>query len=249
MIRPSGLWPLSFILLCHTAANAQGDTLLLADEMMAVTALAEDDASMINEYEALNKALGRDSVRLCQGYACTGWMEDKYADGSLKHRGFYQDGQLLVYKNFHGNGTVEREFRSVDNFRGVLITYHTSGVVRSEVKYFKGEALEWTDHYANGQVRYEEEKHKTEPWYLKMNLYQPDGKPISTMMLVDKKKNEIEQKEYWPNGMLRLVGRARFDPNRQDCVRVGTWINYDAKGATISEDRYVDGKVHETKQL
>lgn len=241
---------LSALLICvRLAAQSQGEVLLLADDYTAVAATAEDEATMINDYEALNKALGRDSIRLCQGYACTGWMEDKYADGSLKHRGFYQDGQLLVYKNYHTTGSIEREFRTVDNFRAVLLTYHPNGALRTEVKYFKGEVLEWSDRYGNGQVRYEQEKHKTEPWYVKMNLYQPDGSPISTLMLVDKKKNEVEQKEYWPNGALRLVGRARFDPNRQDCIRVGKWTNLDPQGKPVSEEYYVDGKVHEAKQL
>lgn len=249
MILKAGFLPFLLLLSTGLAAQSQADGLLLADDFSAVTATVEDEATMINDYEALNKALGRDSIRLCQGYACTGWMEDRYPDGTMKHRGFYQDGQLLVYKNYHSNGSIEREFRTVDNFRAVMLTYHTNGMLRTEVKYFKGEALEWIDHYGNGQVRYEQEKHKTEPWYLKMNLYQPDGTPISTLVVADKKKNEVEQKEYWPNGTARLVGRARFDPNRQDCVRVGTWTNFDPEGKPVSEEHYVDGKVHDLKQL
>ncbi|MBK7555830.1 MAG: hypothetical protein IPO17_05505 [Flavobacteriales bacterium] len=230
-------------------AQAQGDSLMLADDLGTFSTLPEDDSQIISDYERLNRSLGHDSIRYCQGYACSGWVEDKYADGTLKHRGYYQDGQLLVYKNFHSNGAVEREFRTVDNFRGQLTTFHPNGAIRTEIKYFKGESLEWTDHYANGQVRYEEEKHKSEPWYLKMNLYQADGKPISTLMVVDKKKGEVEQKEYWPNGNLRISGRARFDANRRDCVRVGTWTSYGSNGKPVSEDRYLDGKIHETKKL
>ena len=233
----------------RSSAQTPAEDMLLADDFKAAVAPLEDEANMINDYEALNKALGRDSIRLCQGYACTGWMEDKYTDGTLKHRGFYENGQLLVYKNYHSNGTLEREFRTVDNFRAVLLTYHPNGTIRTQVKYFKGVALEWTDHYGNGQVRYEEEKHKTEPWYLKMNLYQPDGTPISTLMVVDKKKNEVEQKEYWPNGTVRLSGKARFDPNRQDCIRVGKWTNFDPQGKPTSEEEYVDGRVHATTAL
>lgn len=230
-------------------ANAQPDTLLLADDYQAVTADQVDELSAINEYERLNPISKGDSVRLCHGYACSGWVEDKHPNGVLKHRGFYQDGQLLVYKNFHPDGTLEREFRTTDTFRGALTTYHTNGQVRTVAKYFKGEVLEWEDHYTNGQVRYEQAKHKNEPWFLKMNLYQPDGKPISTLMLVDKRNNELEAKEYWPNGVLRTVGRSRFVPDRQDCVRVGVWKHFDANGKPVSEDQYVDGKVHGTTTL
>jgi antitoxin component YwqK of YwqJK toxin-antitoxin module len=231
-------------LLLRQPCWAQADPMLTPDEHPVVPDDVMDDAAVINDYEALNKALGRDSIRLCQGYACNGWVEDKYPTGQLKHRGFYLDGQLLVYKNFHQAGQLEREFRSIDNFRCVLMTYHPNGNPRTEVKYFKAEALEWKDYYLNGQVRYEQEKHRTEPWYLKMNLYQPDGKPISTMMLVDKKKNEVEQKEYWPNGTIRSMGRVRYDPNRRDCYRVGTWTSYNEAGQPTTDDLYVEGKVN-----
>ncbi|QQR86846.1 MAG: hypothetical protein IPJ76_01065 [Flavobacteriales bacterium] len=237
---------------CATVALAcagQPDSLLLADDYQAVAAEFLDDVTVINDYERLNPVSKGDSVRLCQGYACSGWVEDKHPNGVVKHRGFYQDGQLLVYKNFHPDGKLEREFRTTDTFRGALTTYHTNGQVRTLVKYFKGEVLEWEDHYTNGQVRYEQAKHKSEPWYLKMNLYQPDGKPISTLMLVDKRNNELEAKEYWPNGVLRTVGRSRFVPDRQDCVRVGIWKHFDASGKPVSEDTYVDGKVHGTRTL
>lgn len=236
-------------ILLATTVNGQADSLLLADDFHAVTADFLDELTAINDYERLNPISKGDSVRLCQGYACSGWVEDRHPNGTVKHRGFYQDGQLVVYKNFHPDGMLEREFRAVDTFRGVLTTYHANGVVRTVIKYFKGEVLEWEDHYTNGQVRYEQAKHKTEPWYLKMNLYQPDGKPISTLMLVDKRHNELEAKEYWPNGVLRTVGRSRFVPDRQDCVRIGIWKHFDASGKPVSEDSYVDGKVHASKAL
>jgi hypothetical protein len=98
-------------------------------------------------------------------------------------------------------------------------------------------------------VRYHEERHRSEPYYLVMDLFAPDGNPISTLHLIDKKHVVFEQKEYWPNGTVRLAGRAQFDPTRYDTRRIGSWTYYDQAGTAQREERYLDGKVHETAEL
>ena len=117
------------------------------------------------------------------------------------------------------------------------------------MKYYRGRAIEYADHYANGQLRYHEEKHRSEPYYLRMDLYAADGKPISLLQLVDKKKVVFEQREYHPNGQLRETGRAQYDPGRGDSRRIGTWTLYDDQGRPVREERYVDGKVHDVRDL
>ncbi len=247
LCRGAGI--LGLLLRC-AMASGQADTLLLAHDEHAVgTQWLEDRTAAVNGYEPLNGALGGDSVRLCNGYACVGWVEDRYPDGVLKHRGYYNDGQLIIYKNYHPDGTLEREFRSIDNLRCVLRTYHGNGTLRSETKYFQGRPIAYADHYPNGQLRYQEERHKTEPYYLRMDLYAADGKPISLLQLVDRKHVVFEQREYHPNGLLRETGRARYDPGRGDSRRVGTWIHYDPNGRPVREERYVDGRVQEVKDL
>ena len=82
-----------------------------------------------------------------------------------------------------------------------------------------------------------------------MDLFAPDGKPISTLHIVDKKKVVFEQREYWSNGNLRCVGRAQYNPIRYDSQRIGNWTLYDRSGKAAREERYIDGKVHETVEL
>ena len=230
--------------------DAQVDSLLLiADDMVVGEDSMYDNTAAIEDYEPLNAALGGDSVRLCNGYGCIGWVEDHYPDGTLKHRGYYKDGQLLVYRNYHPTGQLEREFKVMDNIHCFLRTYHDNGTVRTEVSYTRGSALSYSDHYHNGQIRYHEEKHPTLPYYMVMDLFAPDGKPISTLHLVDKKKAVFEQREYWSNGNLKCTGKAQYNPTRYDTQRVGNWTVYDASGRATREERYIDGKVHETVQL
>lgn len=245
---------LQFVLLWLAGAGgplaAQPDTLILAhDDLQALPDEMEDPVAVMDGYEPLNTTLGGDSVRNCQGYGCSGWVEDHYSSGQLKHRGFYVEGQLVIYKNFHADGTLEREFKAVDNVKSLMRTYHANGQLRSETKYVHGQAVEYVDHYSNGQVRYAEEKHGTEPYYLRMDLFRHDGSPISTLHIVDKRTATFEQSEFWPDGHVRCKGKARYDPNRMDTQRIGTWTYFDMLGQPRFEEAYVDGKVHAVKPL
>ena len=85
---------LPFVLLWLAGAGgplaAQPDTLILAhDDLQALPDEMEDPVAVMDGYEPLNTTLGGDSVRNCQGYGCSGWVEDHYSSGQLKHRGFY----------------------------------------------------------------------------------------------------------------------------------------------------------------
>ncbi len=247
-------WPPGLVVIFLFGAPAcvlaQPDTMVLsADDLIPGTDSLADETEPMDMYEPLNAALGGDSVRSCGGYGCIGWVEDHYPTGELKHRGYYKDGQLLVYRNYHTNGHMEREFKVIDNTRCFMRTYHDNGAVRTEVTYTNGVAMAYSDHYPNGQLRYQEEKHPSLPYYLIMDLFAPDGKPISTLHLTDKKKNVFEQNEYWPNGQLKCAGRSQFMPARHDSQRIGDWTFYDQNGDPLKQERYIDGKAHETADI
>lgn len=229
-------------LLCSIDAWAQSDP-LPPDEHYVMGDVGEDPSPDLNAYEALNKALGGDSTRLCGGHPCIGWVEDHYPGGAVKHRGYYDQGQLMVYRNFHANGNLERDYKAIDAVKSVLRTYHANGQLRSEAKFLNGVPVTYEDHYVNGVLRYAEERHRSEPYFIRMDLFAADGKPISQLQLVDRKRVEFVQKEYHPGGALKSEGRARYDPSRMDTQRIGTWIYYDVSGAVIREEDYQQGKV------
>ncbi|MBL7981357.1 MAG: hypothetical protein JNL52_06050 [Flavobacteriales bacterium] len=227
---------------------AQPDTLLLAyDEHYAIGEPGDDPAPDLNAYEMYNVALGGDSVRFCGGFPCIGWVEDRYPDGSMKHRGSYADGRLVIYRNFHPNGQVEREFKALDATRSVQRSWHSNGNLRSEVHYADGAVYRYQDYYLNGQLRYAEERGRKDPYFIRMDLYAADGKPISLLSLVDKRKLIFEQKEYYPGGALKASGRSQYDPQRMDSRRIGTWSFFDPSGQLVREEDHVDGKVHTTR--
>lgn len=216
---------------------------LVNDEYFIMGDMGEDPMPDMNAYEAMNKMLGGDSIRICVGHPCLGWVEDHYPDGMVKHRGFYDAGQLTLYKNFWSNGTLEREFRSADAVRSVLRTYHANGQLRSETRFVDGRSVQYEDRYVDGRLRYAEERHRSEPYFLRMDLFAADGHPVSTLQLTDKKKVEFVQKEFHPGGALRCEGKARYDPSRMDTQRTGTWTYFDVSGVVTKQEEYQDGRL------
>ncbi len=235
----------ALVLALPLAAGAQDDLALMAADAFTIDPeQLEDPAAVIADYEVFNPVTGGDSVRLCNGHPCIGWVEDLHANGAVKHKGYYVDGRLTLYKNHHANGTLEREFRSVDALRSVLRTYHANGQPATETRFTDGQPLRYEEHYRNGRLRYAEEKHRSGAYYERMDLYATDGSPISTLELVDRRKVEFLQREYHPGGQVRCEGRARYNPLRMDTQRIGTWTYRDAQGAIVRTEEYVDGKVH-----
>ncbi|MCB9169884.1 MAG: hypothetical protein H6594_05955 [Flavobacteriales bacterium] len=250
-MRTPKRWPIATwgLVLLPVLVHAQEEALLVSDEFHIDQEQLEDPSAAISAYDAFNTRLGGDSVRLCDGLPCIGWVEDHYASGQLKHRGYYDDGRLVLYKNYHPDGTLERDFRSSDEIRSVLRTYHSNGELWSESRLVRDLLAKYEEYYRNGQLRYVQEKDKNGDYYTRMDLYDPAGLPISTLELVDRRHVILEQREFHPNGQKRLEGRAAFDPSLHDIRRVGTWTIYDADGNAVREDHYVDGKVHETVDL
>ncbi|MBK7944418.1 MAG: hypothetical protein IPJ85_03480 [Flavobacteriales bacterium] len=118
---------------------AQPDTLLLAfDEHYSLGDPGDDPLPELNAFERFNPHTGGDSLRTCGSFPCNGWIEDRYLNGQLKHKGYYHEGRLVSYKNFHTNGNVEREFKEVDAIRSILRTWHPNGNLRSETRFADG---------------------------------------------------------------------------------------------------------------
>lgn len=232
-------------LLIPMAGRAQPDTLLLAqDEHFIMGDAGEDPSPDLNVYGNFVAQLGGDSVRVCGQFPCTGWVEDRYPNGQLKHRGYYDSGKLTVYKTYHPNGVLERDYKSIDDVKSVMRTWHSNGMIRSETRFARGETYLYEDHYVNGQLRYAEERDRKEPYFVRLELYAATGEPISVLRIVDRGTAEFEQEEYHPGGALKCKGRSRYNPARMDTQRVGMWTYFDAGGKKVREEDYIDGKVH-----
>jgi hypothetical protein len=196
----------------------------------------------IKIYERLNLQTGGDSVRIDKkGYACQGWVEDKYTDGTLMHKGYYEDGQLKIYKNYFPNGALERTFKNNDFKRCTLVIYFQDGKKKSEITYYLGNPQIWTDYYPNGQIEFAEESTKDMEYLIYRRSYLEDGKPQELFEITDLKKKLYNKKEYYEDGKIKAEGMMRFSPAAYDYQKEGAWKVYDENGKESIEN-YVKGE-------
>ncbi|MEM9023163.1 MAG: hypothetical protein AAGB22_05450 [Bacteroidota bacterium] len=203
----------------------------------------------IQQYEPLNLRTGKDSVRLCRGIPCEGWVVDKYVTDKMFHRGFYVKGKLQFYKNYFPDGTVERDFKVMDDHRSSMKLFYPSGQLKSHIKYRDELSVFWEDYYANGNLDYHEAYNKEREYYTAQKSYQENGTPIFEMELTDKKNQRYTRTEYHPNGKVKSQGQMRYNLALVDYQRTGLWKTFDDSGKALQELDYVNGKVVETKDL
>ncbi len=196
----------------------------------------------ITMYEKLNAKIGGDSVRHDRkGYACQEWVQDIYESGKILHRGYYEDGQLKIYKNYYENGTVERSFKQLDFKRCNMQLFYPDGKLKSEITYYDGSPQIWTDYYPNGQIEYYEENTKDMECLVARKSYAENGKPQEIFELLDPKKKKYNKKEYDENGKLKAEGTMKYNASLIDYQRDGIWTIYDEKGNTTKE-KWVKGE-------
>lgn len=203
----------------------------------------------IQLYDNYNPMLGGDSVRkYFDGHLCNGMIEDHYPDAKMLHKGFYADGKLTEYTNYYPNGQVERTFKPTSDRKNELKKYYLNKVLKSDVKYFEGNATLWQDYYDNGQLSFVEEYDKKHERVLKRCSYYKDGKPLSIFvpLQIDGAKIIYSLKEYYPNGQLKEESEALYNPDSYDFLKDGDVKDYDDKGNLIGEYDYVGGKLNQT---
>lgn len=196
----------------------------------------------ITMYEKLNAKTGGDSVRHDRkGYAVQEWVTDIYESGRVLHKGYYEDGQLKIYKNYYENGTVERSFKQIDFKRCNMQIFYPDGKLKSEITYYGGAPQIWTDYYPNGKIEYYEENTKDMELLVTRKSYAEDGKPQEIFELVDPKKKKYTQKEYYENGKLKAEGPVNYNKSVLDYQKNGSWTVYDEKGKATKE-KWVKGE-------
>lgn len=228
----------AFVLLVGFSSNAQvkkGDTYDFKQVF--------DTAYGIIVYEPLNMGTGGDSTRNdAKGYAAQGWFEDYYPDGKVLHKGYYIDGQLKAYKNFYPNGQVEREFKMTDLSKSQMNTFYQDGKPRAVINFVEKNAIKEEDFYPSGQLEYIEEYDKDGEFYFQRKFYAPNGKPTSTLELVDKKKRVYASKEYYDNGNLKEEGSVFYNEGMGDYQRFGKWKFYKEDGSFKEEKTFAKGE-------
>ena len=203
----------------------------------------------VDIYEPLNMLLAADSVRLCDGYDCEGWITDYYTNGNIIHKGFYVDGQLKVYKNYYPDGTLERDFSTVDNYRCQVTLYYPNGEKKSFVKYLHGTALVWTDYFEDGKMKYYEEFHKSLSYHIAKKSFYASGQTEDELVLIHKKKLNYDKNTYYNDGTMSVDGEMKFDESTYDYLKIGTWKYYDESGQIKKQLTYNNGRVSDEKKF
>ena len=196
----------------------------------------------ITMYEKLNAKTGGDSVRHDRkGYACQEWVTDVYESGKILHKGYYEEGQLKIYKNYYENGTVERSFKQIDFKRCNMQIFYPDGKLKSEITYYDGAPQIWTDYYPNGQIEFYEENTKDMENLVSRKSYAENGKPQELFELTDEKKKRYSKKEYYENGKIKAEGPMKYSPSMLDYQKDGVWTVYDENGKATKE-KWVKGE-------
>ncbi|HOP45048.1 MAG TPA: hypothetical protein PLA11_16115, partial [Flavobacteriales bacterium] len=113
-MRCERAWLIAFSGLLFPVLQAQDQPLLASDEFHIDEEQIADATLAIVAYDDYNPRIGGEAVRMGANGPCIGWVEDHYPDGVLQHKGYYDDGRLVIYKNYYPDGTLEREFRAID---------------------------------------------------------------------------------------------------------------------------------------
>ncbi|MCF8298679.1 MAG: hypothetical protein K9J13_14115 [Saprospiraceae bacterium] len=216
-------------------------------QQIDISDLDDDDSTIVDEsityYDRFNKVFGGDSIRYAKGAKCVGQVKDLYPNGNIKHKGVYENGRLVYYKNYYENGQEERSFKAKGTMKHSLELYYKTGQLKSKVEYFKGDALIWQDFYPNGQMEFYEEYDKSFEFYILQKFFYDNGQLTSILELVDKKSKKYISKEYFRNGQIKEEGIRYFSIAMADYLKEGIWKIYNEQGKLIAEEDYVKGRI------
>ncbi len=203
----------------------------------------------ITRYQPYIEAVGGKEKRKCDGLPCNAYVTDLYQNGSILHKGYYQYGILTNFKNYYPNGTVERDFKSVDVNRASMKQYYSDGTLRSSAKYVNQEPVFWEDYYPNGELEYKEEYDRDFTYYKYQGAFDSLGNPEFEMELEKKNRRLYSRVEYHPNGVIKASGPVVFHENLAKYVRAGWWTYYNEKGEAYLKKEYVNDEVVTEEEL
>jgi antitoxin component YwqK of YwqJK toxin-antitoxin module len=198
----------------------------------------------INEYDKYTPKIGGEEFRTQNGLKINGMIKDYYPDSTLKHRGYYTNGQLLsMYKNYYPNGQLERSFTVSGTSKLIIESFWPNGNPKEYIEYRKGEIVIYSEYYSNGVMEMFEEHDRKKGYYLTLKHYYKNGMMKSSLELLDKKKLSYVQREYYPSGKIKEEGPVLYNPFYYDYQRQGTWKVYSESGNLVETQEYYEGEL------
>ena len=96
----------------------------------------------------------------------------------------------------------------------------------------------WSDYYESGQLEYYEEYHKSFDYHVAKRSYFKDGKPEVLFEMINKKKLEFTQNEFYAAGAKKLEGSLIYDKKIYDYRKIGTWKFYSESGSVEKKETF-----------
>lgn len=211
--------------------------------------LIVDSVYGITMYEKLNKSKGGDSIRKKHERPANGWIEDFYSTGKLLHKGYYFEGQLKVYKNYYPNGTLERNFKALDDFKSNEKIYFDNGNLKYEAEYKNGIEVKTTQYYSNKKIEFIEELDKSGEFYSKKINYHENGNLEKEVVLQEKRKMLFSCKTYYESGVLEEEGSLFYNSVMGDYQKDGVWKLYNAAGKLTAEQTFTKNEMVAEKKF
>ncbi len=198
----------------------------------------------IDDYTKYTPLLGGKEVRLKDGLKINGMIKDYYPDSTIKHKGYYQNGQLVsTYKNYYPNGQLERSFAASGTFKLIIESFYQNGIPKEYIEYRKGEVVKYIEYYPNGKMATYEEHEKKKGYYIALRNYYTNGNMKSSLELLDRKKWTYYEKEFFSSGKIKEEGPVQYNIIQYDYQRNGKWKVYDESGKLIETKDYYEGEL------
>ncbi|MCK5856808.1 MAG: hypothetical protein KAG64_04920 [Bacteroidales bacterium] len=211
---------------------------------MADSLIVDSSSAPIDDYNKYTPMLGGEKIRIKDGLKFNGRIKDYYPDSSIKHNGYYQNGQLISsYKNYYPNGQLERSYAISGTFKLTIKSYYSTGKPKEYIEYRKDEIVKFIEYYPNGNKASIEEHDKRNGCYTLYENYYPDGKLMSSLELLSRKKWSYYQKDYFSSGKVKEEGPVQYNKFQYDYQRNGIWKEYNELGALIETKEYYKGEV------
>jgi len=232
---------LLFALFMQNPAFAQYDEL----DIEETDTITDDSLNLsVDEYTKYTPLLGGKEVRKKDGLKINGMIKDFYPDSTLKHKGYYQNGQLVsTYKNYFPNGKLERSFTASGTFKLVIESFFYNGLPREYVEYRKGVVVKYIEYHHNGKMATYEEHDKKKGYYISLKNYYFNGNLKSSLELIDKKKFDYYEKEFFKSGKIKEEGSVHYNAAQYDYQRNGEWKVYNEKGLQVETKHYYEGEL------
>lgn len=162
---------------------------------------------------------------------------DYYSNGKVLHRGVYEEGSLLKYRNYYPNDQLERELKVKSGKPKLFISYYIFGEIRERKVFDDGFIMLHEKYHYSGKLKYLMEI--ADVGYLKIEQWNDeDGFPLKYSELIDEDSLIYEIAENYPSGTIKNKRHYIYDPKTETYCNHGHFVAYTETGAKSADLTY-----------